>query len=86
MHIMSSRSNAVVDYRFERADHTNETLQSQLQLAISSHNAHEQLRMQTLMATGAGSFDFTDYNLNRMVNITPVSFENWLESAWANRT
>lgn len=34
------------------------------------------------MATAAGAYDFQDANLNNMVDVAPVNFENWLASAW----
>ncbi|KAI4149714.1 MAG: hypothetical protein LQ340_004487 [Diploschistes diacapsis] len=72
------------DFQFERADHTNGSLESQLHLESSSAIPHARTRVETLMATGEGAFDFTDYNFNRMVNITPTPFAEWLELAWAN--
>lgn len=75
----------MADYQFERANHTNESLQSQLQLSASSPDPNARARVQNLMATGTGAFDFTDFNLNRMVNVTPTPFKEWLELAWANQ-
>ena len=71
------------DRRFERAEHNGETLQSALQLAQSSGDVRRQLYVQTLIATGLGAYDFPSANLNSLVDVTPIPFEQWLGIAWA---
>ncbi|MCJ1474384.1 hypothetical protein MMC13_003042 [Lambiella insularis] len=67
---------------FERAEHNMDTLKDLLTLAKSSHDEQEAVRVHMLIATVQGRFDFDDANLNSMVNVTPVRFEDWLRRTW----
>lgn len=40
-------------------------------------------RLQELSATEERRYDFSQVNLNSLVNIQPVSFWNWLRTHWA---
>ena len=42
-----------------------------------------QLRIIALIASTEGRYDFTDVNLNAMVDFTPTRFEDWLRTAWS---
>lgn len=72
-----------LDYQFERAEHTNTSLQSELSFAQSSPDPGAVLRVHNLIATGSGCFDFVDTNFNRMVNLPTTPFSDWLAAAWA---
>jgi len=39
-------------------------------------------RIQELIATEQRRYDFTQPNLNALVNVVPTSFWNWLHSVW----
>ena len=78
-------TNHRADRRFERAEHNNDTLQSALQLAQLSGDTRQQLQVQMHMAAGLGAYDFPTANLNSLVNITPIPFEQWLGIAWAGQ-
>jgi hypothetical protein len=55
------------------------------QLARSSGDSLELLRVCMLMATARGAFDFQVANLNDIVSFEPIGFADWLEQAWAGQ-
>lgn len=67
---------------FERADHNLESLDSSLRLAQVSQDMQGQLRIIALIASTEGRYDFTEANLNSMVDFTPTRFRDWLRTAW----
>lgn len=67
---------------FERADHNLESLGSSLRLAQVSQDMQGQLRIIALIASTEGRYDFTEANLNGMVDFTPTRFQDWLRTAW----
>ena len=67
---------------FERAEHNADTLQSAFMLARYSQDRAEMVRVQMLIATGQGRFDVEDTNLNVVVDVSPISFQDWLRTAW----
>ena len=70
-----------LDIRKEQ--YNNDALSSQLQLATATSDVRQQIKFQTLKAAATGAFDFTDFNLNRFVSMTPTPLSEWLRSAWA---
>lgn len=67
---------------FERADHNLESLDSSLRLAQVSQDMQGQLRIIALIASTEGRYDFTEANLNGMVDFTPMPFRDWFRTAW----
>lgn len=43
----------------------------------------EQWRLHQLLATVAGRYDFDSPNLNGMVDVQPIRFQDWLYAAWS---
>ncbi|KAL9608581.1 MAG: hypothetical protein Q9167_006601 [Letrouitia subvulpina] len=70
--------------RFERAEHSPDSLQSLLQLARARQDIQAQLRALNLIATANGRYDFASPNLNSLVHVTPKRFQAWLQEAWRN--
>ena len=83
MTIAALVANQFVGHDFERAYYAPETLQDALTYARVSQDIGEQLRLHTLIATAESRFDFSDPNLNGLVNIQPMRFANWLQARWA---
>ena len=67
---------------FERREYTPNALQSQLDLAKVEQNAAEEVKINKMMAAGAGAYDFNDANLNARVNVEASRFEDWLSIVW----
>ncbi|KAL8994720.1 MAG: hypothetical protein Q9169_005384 [Polycauliona sp. 2 TL-2023] len=70
---------------FEKTQYNSQTMQSAFQLAQSSQNMQQQLRVISMMATASGRFDFAAPNLNALVDVTPTRFQAWLQEAWKDR-
>ncbi|KAL8765492.1 MAG: hypothetical protein Q9209_007463 [Squamulea sp. 1 TL-2023] len=70
---------------FEKAQYNSQSMHSALQLAQSSQNIQQQLRVISLMATASGRFDFATPNLNSLVDVTPTGFQAWLQESWKDR-
>ncbi|KAL8673799.1 MAG: hypothetical protein Q9168_001764 [Polycauliona sp. 1 TL-2023] len=70
---------------FEKTQYTSQSMQSAFQLAQSTQNMQQQLRVISMMATAAGRFDFASPNLNALVDVTPTRFQAWLQEAWKDR-
>ncbi|TKA80026.1 hypothetical protein B0A49_02304 [Cryomyces minteri] len=63
--------------------HNPASLRSALILAVSQHDVPEQWRLQNLIATSAGRFDFVQPNLNaQFPAIQPLRFDDWLSRNW----
>jgi hypothetical protein len=67
---------------FERANYTKESLQDVLTVAQALHDDTREQRIQHLITTAEGRYDFSSINLNSMVNIIPQTFRDWLVQAW----
>lgn len=68
---------------FNRIVHTEESLQSCLSFAKAVGSMPEQWRLHQLLATVAGRYDFDSPNLNGMVDVQPIRFQDWLYAAWS---
>jgi hypothetical protein len=73
----------IIGVPFHRTIHTLETLQTSLSYAMAAGNVPEQLRLHHLIATLGGRYDFSDANLNSLVNVRPKRFGEWLYAAWS---
>ncbi|KAL2353613.1 hypothetical protein BJ546DRAFT_1062401 [Cryomyces antarcticus] len=63
--------------------HNPASLTSALILAVSQHDVPEQWRLQNLIATSEGRFDFVQPNLNaQFPAIRPLRFHDWLSRKW----
>jgi hypothetical protein len=67
---------------FERANYTKESLQDDLTVAQALHEETREQRIQHLITTADGRYDFGSINLNSLINITPQSFRDWLTQVW----
>ncbi|KAL8913776.1 MAG: hypothetical protein Q9171_001510 [Xanthocarpia ochracea] len=70
---------------FEKAQYNSQSMQSALQLAQSTQNIQQQLRVISMIATASGRFDFATPNLNSLVDVTPTRFQAWLQEVWKDR-
>jgi hypothetical protein len=73
---------AAVGRIFERANYTKESLQDVLTVARALRDETREQRIQHLITTAEGRYDFNAINLNVMVNIVPQTFRDWLEQVW----
>nr|POE49267.1 hypothetical protein CFP56_32417 [Quercus suber] len=63
--------------------HTPASLQTALDLAIGQGDPGRQLRIQMLLATAEGHYDFTNPNLNQLFPaIRPIPFADWFSAKW----
>jgi nucleoside-diphosphate-sugar epimerase len=69
---------------FERANYTKESLQDVLTVAQALRDETREQRIQHLITTAEGRYDFSSANLNSMVNIVPQTFQEWLVQAWSS--
>jgi hypothetical protein len=69
---------------FERANYTKESLQDVLTVAQALRDETREQRIQHLITTAEGRYDFNSANLNSMVNIVPQTFQEWLVQAWSS--
>lgn len=67
---------------YEKLMHNSLTLQHALNVAATSHDWTQVLRVQNMIATAENRYDFTNPVLNGMVDFTPVGFFVWLREAW----
>ncbi len=67
---------------FERANYTKESLQDVLTVAQALRDETRELRIQHLITTAEGRYDFNSINLNPMVNVIPQTFQDWLLQVW----
>jgi hypothetical protein len=70
-------------HQFISAMHDTSTLYSEMALAQGSGNYHEQYKVQELINTANGNYDFSSPNLNHYAGFQPVRFRDWLRSNWA---
>lgn len=68
---------------FATTTYTPGQLSAQLQLAITYQDYAQVTRLQELIATEQKRYDFSQANLNALVDVQPISFWNWLSSHWA---
>ncbi len=69
---------------FERANYTKESLQDALTVAQALRDNIREQKIQHLVVTADGRYDFDSCNLNSMVNIIPQTFQDWLGQAWSS--
>ena len=69
---------------FETEQHTRQSVASALTYARAVRDQPRETRLRHLIATSEGCFDFTDTNLNQLINFRPERFEEYLERAWRN--
>ena len=63
--------------------HNPASLRSELQLAAAQQDTAHGTRIQTLIATANGRYDFAQPNLNRAFpEVRPISFEDWFVVKW----
>jgi hypothetical protein len=67
---------------FERANYTKESLQDVLTVAQALRDDAREQRIQHLITTAEGRYDFNGANLNSLVNVIPQTFQEWLLQAW----
>lgn len=67
---------------FERADYTKDSLQDALVMARALHDKVREEKLQHLIVTADGRYDYSNSNLNSMVNVVPQRFQNWLAQTW----
>lgn len=67
---------------FERANYTKDSLQDVLAVAQALRDETRGQRIQHLITTAEGRYDFTSVNLNSMVGFVPQTFQDWLGQAW----
>lgn len=71
---------------FERSNYTKESLQDVLIYARATGDTSRERRIQNLIVTAEGRYDFGNINLNSVVNVTPQRFREWLTQAWTPPT
>lgn len=71
---------------FERKNYTKDSLQDDLIVAQALHDETRKQRIQHLISTAEGRYDFNSVNLNSIVNINPQIFRDWLVQAWSAST
>ncbi|KAK5170442.1 uncharacterized protein LTR77_005030 [Saxophila tyrrhenica] len=66
--------------------HNPASLRSELQLAAAQQDTARGTRIQTLIATANGRYDFSQPNLNRAFpDIRPISFNDWFVAKWSGQ-
>ncbi|KAI9803092.1 MAG: hypothetical protein M1833_001162 [Piccolia ochrophora] len=68
---------------FERSWYGPNALHDHLAFARHVNDVGQQYRMQALVATLEGCYDFPDSPLNSMVDFAPMPFATWLQQVWA---
>ncbi|EME48725.1 hypothetical protein DOTSEDRAFT_19238 [Dothistroma septosporum NZE10] len=67
--------------------HDPTTLRAELQVATAQNNRARQLRIQALIDTAEGCYDFTQPNLNQYFNnMRPMDFATWFVRKWNSQT
>ena len=69
---------------FERFSYTKESLQDALTYARAVGDTTRERRIVHLIVTAEGRYDFSNVNLNSIVNVTPQRFREWLSHTWAS--
>ena len=67
---------------FETVLHNPLTLNHALSIAASAQDWAKVARVQSLLATTEGQYDYLAAPLNNMVDFAPVPFATWLGEAW----
>lgn len=82
---MAARTNYhhLIGRDFERASYSRESLQDVLTVAQALRDETREQRIQHLITTAEGRYDFGSFNLNSMVNIIAQPFQDWLRQAWS---
>lgn len=63
--------------------HNSDSLRSELQVAALQEDSARQIRLQALIATAEGRYDFSQPNLNqRFPNVRTISFQDWFVAKW----
>ncbi|KKY27677.1 putative isoflavone reductase family protein [Phaeomoniella chlamydospora] len=68
---------------FERLNYTRDSLQHALSHARTLNDSNRVKRVQQLIATAEGRYDFALTNLNDLVPVFPQSFRDWMFQAWS---
>jgi len=63
--------------------HNPASIQAELQQAIVQRDASRAVKLQALLATAEGRYDYSQLNLHRAFpNIKPISFQDWFTAKW----
>jgi hypothetical protein len=66
--------------------HNPGSLRSELQLAVAQQDAARTVRVNTLISTANGRYDFSQTNLNRAFpDVRPISFNDWFVAKWSGQ-